>query len=555
MRVLDPRLFRYSRNSRGLLAVSVALALAIALSTIAQAFILADVIVSVFQRGLEPQNLSSKLIALFFVIILRASLQFSTELLSTRLSARVTSELRNSLFDALLAENSRTPLVEKTGSISTLATSGISALTPYFSKFVPQLFIATLVPILVGIVITYTDPLSGLIVLFTIPLIPLFGILIGKYTEVAVKKKWDSLQTLSNHLLDLLSGLLTLKLFGRARAQKSKLEESGEEYRKETMSVLKVSFLSSFALELIATLSVALIAVSIGIRLIDGKLNLIAGLTVLILAPEVYWPIRNVASYFHSASDGVAASQGIFDVLTRSDQSREKQAVAADSIGKVKALSWTTLKIQYPDRRTICIPPGIIHAGELVVLVGASGTGKSSFFANILGFNSTTEGALSVINEVNQSLALNDFSIAQWRSRCSWVPQNPTFPKGTIRQMLHSIKPYANEADMWRVLRDSGLRRSELPKGLDSELGDFLGGLSLGQLRRLAIARSLFKEGDIFLFDEPTASVDDLSEQELISLLKTLRSSGKVVFVISHRPEVIASADKVIKLEYQSAAV
>lgn len=555
MRVLDPRLFRYARSSRGLLTVSVALALAIALSTIVQAFILADVIVSVFERELAPRDISSKIMALLLVIFIRAGLQFLTELLSTRLSTRVTSQLRSSLFDALLTTSSRTPLFEKAGSISTLATIGISALTPYFSKFVPQLFIATLVPLLVGIVITYTDLLSGIVVLFTVPLIPLFGILIGKYTEVAVRKKWNSLQTLSNHILDLLSGLLTLKLFGRARAQKSKLEESGEEYRKETISVLKVSFLSSFALELIATLSVALIAVSIGIRLIDGKMNLLTGLTVLILAPEVYWPIRNVASYFHSASDGAAASQEIFDVLARNDESRGRHVANLELTGKVRGLSWTDLSIEYPDRRTIRIPSGGINSGELVALVGASGAGKSSFFANILGFNSASEGVISMINEDRQCHALSDLSISKWRTRCSWVPQTPTFPQGTIRMMFHSIKPYANDSDMWRVLRDSGLRRSELPNGLDSDLGDFLGGLSQGQLRRLAIARSLFKDGDLFLFDEPTASVDDLLEQELISLLKNLRSSGKIVFVISHRPEVIASADKVLKLEYHGATV
>ena len=292
MKVIDSRLFRYSRNSRGLLFFSVLLAGLIAVSTIFQAFALAKIIVALSQESAETSQLLRWIIFLSALIVIRSSLQFCTEVVSAKMSSLIISELRASIFQAIFAERSRIAITGRSGSISNLLTNGLSALRPYFAKFVPQLFIASVVPILVGLVIALTDPISGIIIFFTVPLIPLFGILIGKYTDVAVKRKWETLQALSNHLFDLLSGIISLKVFGRAKLQRSKLEESGEKYRKETMSILKVTFLSSLALELIATLSVAVIAVSIGIRLIDGKIPLFDGLAILILAPEVYWPIQ-----------------------------------------------------------------------------------------------------------------------------------------------------------------------------------------------------------------------------------------------------------------------
>ena len=547
MKALDPRLFRYSRNSRGLLFFSVLLAVLIALSTIFQALLLAKIVVALFQDRAEPGQLTDLILFLSAAIVIRSVLLFLTEVFSSRMSSRIIGELRENIFRALFKERSSVAISDRTGSITNLLTSGLSALQPYFAKFVPQLFIASTVPFFVGLVIAFTDPISGLIIFFTVPLIPIFGILIGKFTDVAVKRKWETLQTLSNHLFDLLSGITSLKVFGRANQQGKKLEESGESYRKETLSVLKVTFLSSLALELIATLSVAVIAVTIGIRLIDGKMLLFPGLTVLILAPEVYWPIRNVASYFHSASDGAAAAEDIFNLLQNQNSPEIAKRESIPSSWKIKSISWSELEIHFQDRNPIIIPAGKAEKGEVLVITGPSGIGKSSLFSNLLGFNSLTKGQVRITDAYGSVLDISHVKLEEWRVLCSWVPQQPNFPPGTIENMLRSIRPHLTEADAWRTLRDCGIKRSELPKGLSSEIGDFTSGLSVGQLRRLAIARALLKDGDVFLLDEPTASIDDISELELISLVNHLKSIGKIIIVISHRSKVIESADRILE--------
>ena len=547
MKALDPRLFRYSRNSRGLLFFSVLLAVIIALSTIFQALLLAKIVVALFQDRAEPGQLTDLILFLSAAIVIRSVLLFLTEVFSSRMSSRIIGELRENIFRALFKERSSVAISDRTGSITNLLTSGLSALQPYFAKFVPQLFIASAVPFFVGLVIAFTDPISGLIIFFTVPLIPIFGILIGKFTDVAVKRKWETLQTLSNHLFDLLSGITSLKVFGRANQQGKKLEESGESYRKETLSVLKVTFLSSLALELIATLSVAVIAVTIGIRLIDGKMLLFPGLTVLILAPEVYWPIRNVASYFHSASDGAAAAEDIFNLLQNQNSPEIAKRESIPSSWKIKSISWSELEIHFQDRNPIIIPAGKAEKGEVLVITGPSGIGKSSLFSNLLGFNSLTKGQVRITDAYGSVLDISHVKLEEWRVLCSWVPQQPNFPPGTIENMLRSIRPHLTEADAWRTLRDCGIKRSELPKGLSSEIGDFTSGLSVGQLRRLAIARALLKDGDVFLLDEPTASIDDISELELISLVNHLKSIGKIIIVISHRSKVIESADRILE--------
>ena len=547
MKALDPRLFRYSRNSRGLLFFSVLLAVIIALSTIFQALLLAKIVVALFQDRAEPGQLTDLILFLSPAIVIRSVLLFLTEVFSSRMSSRIIGELRENIFRALFKERSSVAISDRTGSITNLLTSGLSALQPYFAKFVPQLFIASAVPFFVGLVIAFTDPISGLIIFFTVPLIPIFGILIGKFTDVAVKRKWETLQTLSNHLFDLLSGITSLKVFGRANQQGKKLEESGESYRKETLSVLKVTFLSSLALELIATLSVAVIAVTIGIRLIDGKMLLFPGLTVLILAPEVYWPIRNVASYFHSASDGAAAAEDIINLLQNQNSPEIAKRESIPSSWKIKSISWSELEIHFQDRNPIIIPAGKAEKGEVLVITGPSGIGKSSLFSNLLGFNSLTKGQVRITDAYGSVLDISHVKLEEWRVLCSWVPQQPNFPPGTIENMLRSIRPHLTEADAWRTLRDCGIKRSELPKGLSSEIGDFTSGLSVGQLRRLAIARALLKDGDVFLLDEPTASIDDISELELISLVNHLKSIGKIIIVISHRSKVIESADRILE--------
>ena len=303
MRAIDPRLLRYSRSSRGFLFVTVVLAVLSAVATIAQAYLLAFLVTRFFQSRNSFTENKTAIIFLFLIFIARALIAFTVERTSASASSKMRSELRIQVMVKTLDSGAKD--VQELGSagLTILITKGINDLDAYFSKFLPQLFIASIVPIAVGITIATQDWQSGSIVLFTIPLIPVFGILIGRFTASATEKKWQTLGILSTYFLDLLSGLTTLKVYGRHKIQSEKLKKVGDDYRRETMGVLRISFLSSLALELVATLSVALLAVSIGLRLVNGSIALQTGLFILIIAPEVYWPIRQVAGYFHAAAD------------------------------------------------------------------------------------------------------------------------------------------------------------------------------------------------------------------------------------------------------------
>ena len=310
MRPIDPRLFRFSKSSRGFIIASVVIAIFGAALTITQSAYLAHLITQVFEQNKLIKELKSPIQVLALVFIGKAVLSYIGERIAAVASASIRRDLRMQLVEKIFSSD----VASKKGpaEISLLATRGIDNLDPYFAKFIPQLFIASVVPLIVGIAIAFKDFISGIVIICTIPLIPLFGILIGRFTASATQKKWQTLAILSGYYLDLISGIATLKLFGRSKQQVKRLQEVGDDYRSETMKVLRISFLSSLALELIATLSVALIAVTIGIRLVNGSITLQTGLFVLVLAPEVYWPIRQVSSQFHAASYGVEATNQIF---------------------------------------------------------------------------------------------------------------------------------------------------------------------------------------------------------------------------------------------------
>jgi len=390
MKPLDPRLLRYSRSSRGFLILSVILAGIGAVLSITQAYLLSKLITELFQHGIGIENLSPTVRTLVGIFIFKAALGYLTHFAASKFSTRIKSELRQGVIDKVIGGHSDALHTWGPAELSLLISRGINNLDGYFSKFLPQLFIASIVPLTVGIAITREDWKSGLIVLFTIPLIPIFGILIGRFTQQATQKKMQTLGQLSGYFLDLLSGLPTLKVYNRSKLQVKKLGQIGDQYRTETMKVLKISFLSSLALELVATLSVALLAVSIGIRLVNGSMHLREGLIVLILAPEVYWPIRQVSALFHAAQDGVAVSNQIFDIL-------ESEEVNGNiRIPDIHAISWSELTIDYPNRSSITIPAGQLHVGKIHALVGPSGSGKSTLISILLGFTQISAGEIMV---------------------------------------------------------------------------------------------------------------------------------------------------------------
>ena len=528
MKPLDPRLLRYSRSSRGFLFAGALSAILSAILVIAQAATISSLVTSIFQH---KRNLASnhKLIVLILAIfLLRGLLNFAIEYLASRSSSKMRDELRSELLDKVLGGQAQEIFDEGPATISLLATKGIDNLDSYFSRFLPQLFIAALVPLIVGIAIASKDLTSGIIILATVPLIPLFGIFIGRFTGSATQKRWQTLATLSGYFLDLLTGLPTLKVFGRSKHQEANLEKVGLQYRDETMKVLKISFLSALALEVIATLSVALIAVSIGLRLVGGSLTLKSGLFILILAPEVYWPIRQVASYFHAAADGVEAASRIFAIL---DSSSEQGEIAIDD---VEEISWSELVVKYPHRTNVIIPAGKLTKNRINLIVGPSGSGKSTLFAILLGFQRSYVGEV-LISSGGQTFNLRRLEITAWRKQLSWLSQSVNFPKASVREILLQGVRELNDDQLKKVLEHVELDSEALPFGLDTDLGRISEQLSVGQKRKIALARALLKPAQILLLDEPSASVDDIGELGISQAIQDEIANGKIVVLVTHR--------------------
>lgn len=542
MKPFDPRLLRYSRSSRGFIFTIVTIATIGATLTILQASLLVDLICKFFQSKRTFNALLSEVIQLGIVFFARAILAFINDRVCALTSSKMRNELRSEVMRKTLANNGSDTTELGTAGLALLVTRGINNLDGYFAKFLPQLFIAVVVPVIVGITIAYRDWKSGGIILLTIPLIPIFGILIGKFTASATEKKWQTLGLLSGYFLDLLSGLTTLKVYGREKLQSKKLAEVGEQYRSETMQVLRISFLSSLALELVATLSVALLAVTIGLRLVNGSMPLSVGLFVLVLAPEVYWPIRQVSAYFHAASDGVAAFNQLYSILEKPLRSTSFVPTS------VTEISWTELKVNYPNRDVITIPSGKLRAGEVHALIGPSGSGKSTMAAILLGFVIPAEGAVTV-NGTADTVDLSTMDLAAWRSLIAWQPQEPKFPIGSVANILRHARPTASDSDLRTALLAVDLDPNDLPQGLQTELGTVRQKLSIGQLRKIALARALLKQTPFIILDEPTASVDDISESTISVLLANQARSGKMILLISHRELLIEASTHVTRMD------
>jgi ATP-binding cassette subfamily C protein CydCD len=538
---IDPRLFRYSRSSRGFTLSSVAIALLGATLSILQSAFLAYFIVQVFVEKKTLDFLTPTLVSIGVIYLCKSLLNYISERIAAVASAAIRRELRDKLVDHLLS--GKVDYKNGPAKLSLLATRGIDNLDLYFSKFIPQLFIASVVPIFVGIAITTQDFISGIVLILTVPLIPVFGMLIGRFTAGATEKKWQSLSLLSGYFLDLITGLQTLKVYGRAKYQVARLKQVNDKYRQETMKVLRISFLSSLALELIATLSVALIAVTIGLRLVDGNISLQTGLFVLILAPEVYWPIRQVATHFHAATDGVEAADQIFNILG------DKEVVDKVKIQKFDFIIWSDLIVEFENRSKVKVPAGRIENKAVNLIVGPSGAGKSTLIQILLGFQENYGGDVWVKDGEN-SINLKDIDKQSWQKLISWMPQEPHFPVLSVLNTLQLADPKQSKDQLLETLETVGLDLSQLPQAEQTKLGTLLEQLSIGQKRKIALARALIKPAQLLILDEPTASVDKESQERIDNLIRTSAQNGQMVLVVSHRSQSLLTADSVLDFDH-----
>ncbi|WP_329066279.1 thiol reductant ABC exporter subunit CydD [Streptomyces sp. NBC_01429] len=541
MKPIDPRLLRYARATRFFLAAVVALGLAGAALVIAQAMLIAEVVVGAFQHGLGGSGLRTPLLLLVAVAVGRALVSWLTELAAHRASAAVKSELRRRLLERATALGPGWLAGQRTGSLVALATRGVDALDDYFSRYLPQLGLAVVVPVAVLARIVTEDWVSAAVIVVTLPLIPMFMALIGWATQSQMDRQWRLLSRLSGHFLDVVAGLPTLKVFGRAKAQAESIRSITSQYRQATVRTLRIAFLSSFALELLSTLSVALVAVGIGMRLVHGELDLYTGLVVLVLAPEAYLPLRQVGAQYHAAAEGLAAAEEIFTVLeTRSPAGGTGQVPDALRL----ELTGVTVRHQGRTEPSLDAATLTVEPGETVALVGPSGVGKTTLLQVLLGFAVPDEGRVRVDGRDLASLDLE-----RWRERIAWVPQHPHLFAGTIAENVRLARPDAEAAALWEALRDAGAADfvAGLPQGLDTVLGEDGAGLSAGQRQRLALARAFLADRPLLLLDEPTAALDGETEAGIVDAVRRL-AEGRTVLLVVHRPALLSVADRVVSL-------
>jgi thiol reductant ABC exporter CydD subunit len=535
---------RWGRPTRIYLATSVVLGAVKALLIVAQAWLLASLIAGAFIEGKNLAELKVPMALLLGVVALRAVTVWLAEMSADRCSARVKSDLRAALVERVARLGRDGRIVGRSGDLATLAVRGIDALDGYFARYLPQLFLAVIVPVTVLVAVVGVDWISAVIMAVTLPLIPVFMALIGMATKARSDRQLATLQVLSGHFLDVVSGLPTLKIFGRSKAQVRTIGEVTDTYRRTTMATLRVTFLSSLVLELLASVSVALVAVAIGLRLLAGHLDLRSSLFVLVLAPEAYLPLRQVGADYHASSEGLSAAEQVFAVLETPLPRRGTSTAVPDP--SRADLVVDSLRVTYPGREHPALDEVsfAVTPGEVLALTGASGCGKSTLLHVVLGLVEADAGAVYV----------GDTDVATldpdaWRTKIAWVPQRPHLFAGTITDNIRLGRAGASLADVARAVADAGLADlvARLPQGLETRLGERGAGLSAGERQRVALARAFLRDAPLLLLDEPTANLDGRTEAEILDAVQRL-SRGRTVILVAHRSALLTVADRVINL-------
>jgi thiol reductant ABC exporter CydD subunit len=541
---LDRRLLRYARTTRTYLAACVTLGLAVAGLLIAQATLLADMITGAFLDSRTLSELGTPMILLGAVIIGRALVTWTQQVAAYRSSAAVKAQLRSRLLEHTVRLGPGWLSEERSGELATLATQGTEALDGYFSRYLPQLVLACLVPAAVLIWVLEADLVAGVTIALTLPLIPIFMVLVGRAAQRKMDRQWGTLSLLAGHFLDVVAGLPTLKVFGRAAAQTQTINTITGDYARTTMSTLRVSFLSALVLELLSSLAVALVAVGVGLRLLAGGLGLSTALLVLILTPEAYWPLRQLGVHYHASAEGIAAAQRIFAVLETPGQQVGHRIDPPDVASSAVRVEEVT--VTYPGRAEPALQGASLDLspGEVVALVGPSGCGKSTLAALLVGFVRPDRGRVLV---GERDLAELDLDI--WRRQVAYLAQKPRLFAGTIADNVRLGAHQASDDAVRRALQAAGASFVEgLPAGIDTPLGERGSGLSAGQRQRIALARTFLRDAPLVVLDEPTSGLDVENEATVLDAMRQL-VTGRTVLLVTHRPALLAIADRVVRLD------
>ncbi len=549
MKPLDPRLLRHARSARGYLALTVGLGLLTAALVVAQALLLAGGVGRAVQDGAGLDELAGSVAWLVAVVLARASVVAVQERFAHRAATRAIGELRAGVVAHALALGPRWLAAGRGPEVVTLATRGLDALEPYFVRYLPQLVLSATVTPATILVVLGLDWVSAAIVAGTLPLVPVFMWLIGTMTAGRSQRGLAAMSRLGAQVLDLLAGLPTLRAFGREAGPAARVRALGDAHRRATMGTLRIAFLSGMVLELLTTLSVALVAVSIGVRLVGGGLDLVTGLAVLILAPEVYWPLRQVGAQFHASTDGVAAAEAAFAVI-------EAPAPAAGTVpapdlrGATVRLRGVTVRSsggKTPNRLDLTVAPGRVTA-----LVGPSGAGKSTTVEVLLGLLRPDEGTAEVVAPGAAPVPIADLDRATYWPQVAWLPQRPVLEPGTLRELVGGASDDERTAAAARTGLDAVL--GGLPAGWDTALGAGGSGLSVGQRQRVALTRALLSPAPLVVLDEPTAHLDAAGERVVLDAVEAMRAAGRAVLLVAHRPSLVATADTVVTVHAAAPA-
>jgi len=547
---LDPRLLRRAGAARGFLAVTVALGLAMTALILVQAGLLAHVLAAA-ARGTPAAALAGAFTALLLVFAGRAAAAYGGEFAALRAAAGVKSQLRRALADHALRLGPSWLGAQQAGELTTVATKGLDALDGYFARYLPQLVLACLVPLAVLARVAAADWLSAAVIAVTLPLIPVFAVLVGLHTKAQTQRQWTLLARLGGHFLDVVEGLPTLKVFGRARAQADVIAAVTDEHRKVTMAALRVAFLSAFVLELAATLATALVAVEVGLRLLAGQMSYQTALLVLLLTPEAYLPLRAVGLHFHASREGAAAAGRVLEILDQPPALAPPALAAAavparDPDLRRDPITFRGVSLRYPGRDQPALA-GVdltISPGDRIALTGPSGAGKSSLLALLLRFTEPTVGRIEA-----GGADLACVPARQWRRQIAWVPQRGYLFAGPVAENIALGRPGASRADVMAAARLAGAAGfiEALPDGYDTPIGERGARLSAGQRQQIALARAFLRDAPLLLLDEPTAHLDPVTAGDLASTIAALMT-GRTVILVSHDAVATAAAGRTVTL-------
>lgn len=553
MRPLDPRLLKYASSARRHIILISILGIVTAVLVIAQTLALSAALSPAVTSGASLTQVRTPLLLLVAIVIARAAVIGVREALGHRAADRTIRELRGRVLTHISSLGPRWRATHGSEA-STLLSRGLTDLSPYFVDYLPQLVLTATVTPLALATILFLDFWSAFIAAIVVPLIPIFMALIGRFTQSASSEKLETMQTLGAQMLDLIAGLPTLRALGRESAPRAHLESLSRSNTRATMSTLRIAFLSGAVLEFLSTLCVALVAVEVGFRMVFGHVSLFTGLAVIMLAPEVFEPLRQVGAQFHASANGVAAAERAFEILETPIPSMDEDS--ENSVQGIQNIDWSSAAFSLRDlsieARGTWAPAGLnadILPGTLSVLAGPSGSGKTSTIYALMRLLPIQSGQLMVHTCNGEEIPLQDIpKDALWKA-ITWVPQHPSLLPGTLREQLPSSTDEELEAAAalcgFTEVLDTLAERWDAPIGQDGA------GLSVGQRQRFALTRALLARTPIVILDEPTAHLDAVSEEIVLKAIEALRKKGRTVIAIAHRQALIDAADQVIRVHSQ----